>query len=164
MYGSVNSPNNNFRSIGGGSYLNNAFNLDQCMSCQLSIDNNKKETNSDNYLEHVKCSNDELIKRDQDLRILNVNRQFQFDCIKQIYSDLLFSWKLFEQRCNLLNYVKIDNNYQKMSQYVFDYANYCLTCNELLHNNSQCKNCKKATFKCSICHISVRGWLILDNF
>lgn len=129
------------------------------MSCQQSTDQKKEDSN---YLDHVKCNSDELVKRDNDLRILNVNRQFQFDCIKQVYADLLFSWRLFEQRCSLLNYVKIDHNYQKISEYTFDYSNRCTICKEIIPNNSQCKNCRRSVVRCSICHVSVKG--LLNSF
>ena len=160
VYGSVNSPNhNNFRSIGGGSFVNNVFNLDRCECCQPSAD--EKKENADNYLEHIKCSSDELAQRDNDLRILSPSRQFQFDCLKQSYADLLYSWRLLEQRCSLLNYVRIDNNYQKVSEYTFDYSNYCQTCKELIRNNAQCRNCRRVVVECQICHIAVKGRLSL---
>lgn len=158
VYGSANSPNhNNFRSIGGGSFVNNVFNLDRCECCQPAIEDRKEHV--DNRLEQVKCTSDELAKRDNDLRILNPNRQFQFDCLKQSYADLLYCWRLLEQRCSVLNYVRIENNYQKVSQYTFDYSNYCPTCKELIRNNSQCRNCRRVVVECSICHISVKGKL-----
>lgn len=144
IYGSVNSPNNN-------------YNLDQCASCQLTDDTDNKKEIVENHFDHVESNNDELVKRDNDLHILNATRQFQFDCVKQIYADLLFAWQLFETRCNVLNYVKIDNNYQKINQFVFGYSNHCQLCNYPIRNSSQCKNCKRLIMDCSICHIKVKG-------
>lgn len=129
------------------------------MSCETT---NDKKNNSNNYLEHIKSTNDELIKRNNDLHILDKKKQFLYDCLKQKYSDLLFAWKLFEKRACVLNYVKLDNNFQ-INQFSYDYSTHCLMCNKLLCSKTKCENCKLLKFypqidiKCSICHISVKG-------
>lgn len=115
------------------------------MSCQPNTDEIKKE------------NIDFDLKSNSSLQILNVKKQFKYDCIKQIYADLLFGWRLFEQRCSILNYVKEENNYQRSNQSKVGYSNRCSNCNELVNNNSQCKNCRKLVIECSVCHISVKG-------
>ncbi|XP_015789325.1 GATOR complex protein WDR59 isoform X2 [Tetranychus urticae] len=93
-------------------------------------------------------------------KMLDPRLNLYFDCIKQMYGDLLLRWGLLGKRTQLMKYVQDNFNFQQddtlrsiniisICQYC---SNHCPT-----SSSSQCMECKRLNLNCSLCNISVRG-------
>ncbi|RWS18045.1 WD repeat-containing protein 59-like isoform X5 [Dinothrombium tinctorium] len=101
----------------------------------------------------------EAEKHEFNTKLIDPKLMFQYDCIKQVYADLLIRWGLYKQRAQLLKYVSSVNNFQlEMGWKWFNFTSICQKCRS--HSqSSQCHNdkCKDFTLRCVVCRTSVKG-------
>ncbi|XP_053211853.1 GATOR complex protein WDR59-like [Panonychus citri] len=94
-------------------------------------------------------------------KMLDPQLNLYFDCIKQIYGDLLLRWGLLGKRAQLMKFVQENFNFQQddSSLRSVNFASICQHCSVKCStsSSSQCNQCKKLNLNCSLCNISVRG-------
>jgi hypothetical protein len=94
--------------------------------------------------------------------MLDPKLQYQYDCYKQIYADILYRWQLMEKRALILKSLMPSNvNQSQLFHVGVDFVTEC--CNPLCEKQyntcraPNCKYCYKPSLECAICRIPVRG-------
>ncbi|XP_054165460.1 GATOR complex protein WDR59-like isoform X2 [Oppia nitens] len=110
---------------------------------------------SDNLSEQL-----ELETHETNNKMLEPKLQFQFDCYKQIYADILYRWQLMDKRALILKSCTNINQSQLFPSGV-DFVTECQNpvC-EKQYTTSRapyCSHCRQPTLKCVICRMPVRG-------
>ena len=83
-----------------------------------------------------------------------------YDGYKKAYAEVLHRWNLLDARAQVLKHVSTS---QPDTNKSIEYQSECSSCGKT-SKGPQCIHCKRLTFQCAICHISVRGkqicWVI----
>lgn len=91
------------------------------------------------------------------LRLLDEKNTALYDAYKKAYAEVLHRWRLLDARAQVLKHVSTTSFDTHKS---IEFQSECLTCNKS-SKGPQCSLCKRLTFQCVVCHISVRGKLEL---
>ncbi|XP_033209971.1 GATOR complex protein WDR59 isoform X1 [Belonocnema kinseyi] len=86
-------------------------------------------------------------------RLLDEKNMALYDGYKKAYAEVLHRWKLLDARAQVLKHVSTSQTDTYKS---IEYQSECALCGKTC-KGPQCSNCKRLTFQCAICHISVRG-------
>lgn len=87
-------------------------------------------------------------------KMLNPGKASQYDEYKKKYAEILYKWKLYEQRAWVLNCLSTSPPKIK----AVDFVAVCHYCKSDVRG-VQCDKCKKLTLHCIVCHRAVRGEL-----
>lgn len=87
-------------------------------------------------------------------KMLNPGKTSQYDEYKKKYAEILYKWKLYEQRAWVLNCLSTSPPKIK----AVDFVAVCHYCKSDVRG-VQCDKCKKLTLHCIVCHRAVRGEL-----
>ncbi|XP_014674399.1 PREDICTED: WD repeat-containing protein 59-like [Priapulus caudatus] len=78
----------------------------------------------------------------------------QHDAYKHAYANVLYYWKLHERRIEVLNFVSSATEQHRG----VEVQTLCHHCGEKnATGGPQCSHCKHYAFRCSVCHVSVKG-------
>lgn len=104
-------------------------------------------------LDDLKTTQDSLSDTGRSIRLLDENNTLLYDRYKKVYAEVLHRWRLLDGRAQILKHVSVAHI---DSQKDVKIQNECHLC---MHTNRgpQCTGCKRLSFQCIICHISVRG-------
>ncbi|XP_076470516.1 GATOR2 complex protein WDR59-like isoform X3 [Babylonia areolata] len=107
-------------------------------------------------VEHRDREEDEKQQHEDNCKMLNPVQWEQYDRHKLAYANILYNWRLFNQRAMVLKFIS-----SPMPQHKgVEFAVCCHKCGKEMRG-PQCSWCKYPALRCSICHIAVRG---LSNF
>ncbi|XP_054917827.1 GATOR2 complex protein WDR59 isoform X3 [Dermacentor andersoni] len=87
-------------------------------------------------------------------KLLDPCKSAQYDEFKKKYAEILYKWKLFEQRACVLKCLSASPPKVK----AVDFVTVCHYCKSDVRG-VQCDECKKLTLHCIVCHLAVRGQL-----
>ncbi|XP_038068522.1 GATOR complex protein WDR59-like [Patiria miniata] len=88
-------------------------------------------------------------------RLLEPCLTAQFDAFKRSYADILYRWRLLNERAQVLNYVSCPSH-TKIDLSFSDFGVICQKCNKRSYK-VQCEHCRSYSFQCAICHTAVKG-------
>ncbi|XP_008215215.1 GATOR complex protein WDR59 isoform X1 [Nasonia vitripennis] len=89
----------------------------------------------------------------RNIRLLDEKNTALYDAYKKAYAEVLHRWRLLDARAQVLKHVSTTSFDTHKS---IEFQSECLTCNKS-SKGPQCSLCKRLTFQCVVCHISVRG-------
>lgn len=99
---------------------------------------------------------EEMEQHHNNKQLLDPSRTRQFDQFLLSYAEILFRWKLLDQRAQVLQRLSSPDCLNKHMLHFTDLIVYCYVC----HKRSLsvvCDKCKRYKFQCSICHLMVKG-------
>ncbi|XP_015109430.1 GATOR complex protein WDR59 isoform X1 [Diachasma alloeum] len=117
---------------------------------------NLKQNRSNSWsesLDDLKLTQDTFGETERSLKLLDEKNTLLYDCYKKAYAEVLHRWRLLDARAQVLKHVSlshIDTNKD------VEFQSECHLCTKT-SRGPQCSHCKRLTFQCVICHISVRG-------
>ena len=76
-----------------------------------------------------------------------------YDVYKKAYAEVLHRWRLLDERAQVLKHV-FTTSYDTHKS--IEFQSECHSCKKS-SKGPQCSMCKRLTFQCAVCHISVRG-------
>ncbi|XP_033625882.1 GATOR complex protein WDR59-like [Asterias rubens] len=79
----------------------------------------------------------------------------QFDAFKKSYADILYRWRLLQERAQVVSYIScpsFTNNDLSFS----DFGVVCQKCQRRSYK-VQCEHCRSYSFQCALCHTAVKG-------
>lgn len=85
-------------------------------------------------------------------KLLDPSKSAQYDEFKKKYAEVLYKWKLYEQRACVLKCLSTSPPKVK----AVDFVTVCHYCKSDVRS-VQCDECKKLTLHCIVCHLAVRG-------
>ncbi|KAL1440020.1 hypothetical protein MTO96_009842 [Rhipicephalus appendiculatus] len=85
-------------------------------------------------------------------KLLDPSKSAQYDEFKKKYAEILYKWKLYEQRACVLKCLSTSPPKVK----AVDFVTVCHYCKSDVRS-VQCDECKKLTLHCIVCHLAVRG-------
>lgn len=76
-----------------------------------------------------------------------------YDGYKREYAEVLYRWRLLDARAQVLKHLSVPpfDTHKGV-----ELQCHCQICDKI-SRGPQCANCKRLSFQCVICHISVRG-------
>ncbi|RWS23227.1 WD repeat-containing protein 59-like protein [Leptotrombidium deliense] len=81
----------------------------------------------------------EVERHEFNTKIIDPKLMLQYDCVKQVYADLLMRWRLHEKRAQILKYVSSANNFQlDLGWKQINFTSICSKCKKDC-NGPQCK-------------------------
>ncbi|XP_058792882.1 GATOR complex protein WDR59 isoform X2 [Phymastichus coffea] len=87
------------------------------------------------------------------VRLLDEKNTALYDTYKKAYAEVLHRWRLLDARAQVLKHV---NSTSFDNHKSIEFQSECHACNKS-SKGPQCSTCKRLTFQCAVCHISVRG-------
>ena len=90
-------------------------------------------------------------------RLLDDKYTILYDSYKKAYAENLHRWRLLDARAQVLKHVSAIHHDTHND---VEFQSECHSCGKS-SKGPQCASCKRLTFKCVICHISVRGELTI---
>ncbi|XP_043285500.1 GATOR complex protein WDR59 isoform X2 [Venturia canescens] len=104
-------------------------------------------------LDDLKAIQDATHDTLKNIRLLDEKYTILYDSYKKAYAEVLHRWRLLDARAQVLKHVSVTHhdNYKDV-----EFQSECHICDKV-SRGPQCSNCKRLTFQCVICHISVRG-------
>ncbi|XP_077503120.1 WD repeat domain 59 isoform X2 [Amblyomma americanum] len=87
-------------------------------------------------------------------KLLDPTKSAHYDEFKKKYAEILYKWKLYEQRACVLKCLSTSPPKVK----AVDFITVCHYCKSDVRS-VQCDECKKLTLHCIVCHLAVRGQL-----
>ncbi|XP_076318578.1 WD repeat domain 59 isoform X2 [Tachypleus tridentatus] len=91
-------------------------------------------------------------KHESCVKLIDPQLTTQYDQFKKAYAEILYRWKLLEQRALVLKNVLTVPEKHKGVEFVTD----CQHCHKD-GRGAQCFHCKEYNFQCVICHVAVKG-------
>lgn len=104
-------------------------------------------------LDDSKTFPDSLNDTGRIIRLLDENNALLYDRYKKVYAEVLHRWRLLDGRAQILKHVSASH---LDSQKDVKLQSECHICKQT-NRGPQCTSCKRLTFQCIICHISVKG-------
>ncbi|CAG5096559.1 Similar to WDR59: GATOR complex protein WDR59 (Homo sapiens) [Cotesia congregata] len=104
-------------------------------------------------LDDSKTFPDSLNDTGRSIRLLDENNTLLYDRYKKVYAEVLHRWRLLDGRAQILKHVSASH---LDSQKDVKLQSECHLCKQT-NREPQCTSCKRLTFQCIICHISVKG-------
>ena len=92
------------------------------------------------------------------MRFLSSKETSQLEEIRKAYSNVLYNWRLLNQRAEVQQYCSTALTSLKDAEFL----SVCGECKQLLCSY-YCPKCSKPAMSCSICQLSVRGELLCPN-
>ncbi|PIK57414.1 hypothetical protein BSL78_05680 [Apostichopus japonicus] len=99
---------------------------------------------------------EEMEQHHNNKQLLDPLRAKHFDQFLLSYAEILFRWKLLDQRAQVLQRLSSPNYLFQNMLYFKDLAVFCYVCHKKSISNI-CEKCKRYKFQCSICHLLVKG-------
>ncbi|XP_068166100.1 GATOR2 complex protein WDR59 isoform X2 [Antennarius striatus] len=91
-------------------------------------------------------------QHDMNKRLLDPTNTLQFDDFKKSYGEILYRWGLRGKRADVLKFSSCPPEGHRG----IDFGVFCCACGSP-SRGAQCSACRRLTFRCAVCHVSVRG-------
>lgn len=117
---------------------------------------NLKQNRSNSWsesLDDLKIVQDASSDTGRSSRVLNETNTVLYDNYKKAYAEVLHRWRLLDGRAQVLKHV---SGVHPDTHKDVEFQSECQICMKT-SRGPQCSNCKRLTFQCVICNISVRG-------
>ncbi|KAM9765615.1 GATOR2 complex protein WDR59 isoform 2-T2 [Menidia menidia] len=91
-------------------------------------------------------------QHDMNKRLLDPANTLQFDDFRKSYGEILYRWGLRDKRADVLKFACCPPEPHRG----IDFSVYCCHCGSQA-GGLQCGVCRRLSFRCSVCHVAVRG-------